>query len=291
MGKKWIKISVLVDSSFADDAAASLAFETGRPVEMGEAGGGLVKVTVWFENGEGERPELVEAVRRAIGLWVSGASEAETPETAEEEDRDWLALWKKSFKPLPVGERLVIVPSWEGLPVDGERLPVILDPGMAFGTGHHPTTAGCLVLLEKYAASSVLDVGTGSGVLAIAAAKLGAERVLGVDTDAEAVRVAMDNARINKAQDRVRIVEGTAGAAPGEFGLVVANLYASVITKTAGTLREKTAPGGALIVSGLRAEQTRAAQKSLFAEGFSPMEQLREKDWVTLAFRRDRRMG
>lgn len=286
MGKKWIKISVLVDSSFADDAAALLAFDTGRPVEMGEAGEGLVKVTVWFEDGEGERPELVEAVRRAVGLWVSGVSEAAAQEASEEEDRDWLALWKKSFKPLPAGDRLVIVPSWERLPAGGERLPVVLDPGMAFGTGHHPTTAGCLALLEKYAAPTVLDVGTGSGVLAIAAAKLGGERVLGVDTDAEAVRVARDNVRINNVQDIVRVTEGAAASAGGAFGLVVANLYAGVIMKTAETLGEKTAPGGTLIVSGLRREQARGVEERLCSVGFSVLEEVREKDWVTMVFRK-----
>lgn len=180
---------------------------------------------------------------RVEGLPLAG-------EWVEVAERDWLALWREGLDAVKVGA-ITVTPPW----IDAGTDAIVIEPGQAFGTGHHETTTGCLVALQELdlTGRSVLDVGTGSGVLAIAAARLGAGRVVAVDTDPLAVTAARANAERNRVTVDVR--QGSVGAAPGRFDVVVANLDTSTVVALAAELRDRVVPGGTLIVSGISVER------------------------------------
>jgi ribosomal protein L11 methyltransferase len=168
-------------------------------------------------------------------------------------DQDWVRLTQSQFEPIPIGERLLITPSWHALPDDG-RLAIVLDPGLAFGTGSHPTTRLCLQWLERELSpgASVIDYGCGSGILAIAAARLGAGKVIGIDIDAQALISARDNAQRNQVSIDVRA--GT-DARPEPADVVVANILSSPLKLLAPVLIDLVRPGGSLVLSGVLARQ------------------------------------
>ncbi len=199
------------------------------------------------------------------------------------EDEDWLEAWKAQFVPLQVGV-FVVCPSWSEPP--GAGIPVILDPGMAFGTGLHPTTQQCLVALSTLALDglSVVDVGTGSGILAIAAAKRGASPVVAVDTD----RIAVEAARENAARNGVAIPvgEGSAADVPGRFDLVVANIVSPVLQRIAGDLAARLAPRGTLVVAGISAPNEADTRSAFARAGLHVRDRNMRDDWVALALER-----
>jgi ribosomal protein L11 methyltransferase len=208
-------------------------------------------------------------------------------------DQDWLAEWKKGYEPIEVGRRLLICPSWKlDRAKETERVVVQIDPGMAFGTGTHETTRGCLEMLEKFwppesGSGSLLDVGTGTGILAIAAIKLqpGA-RVVGFDVDPEAVEVALENAEINGVADEIEIEVNKLGSFHGqEFDVVLANLTADVIVPLADDFPQVLKYQGALIVSGVLREQEDEVRTALEAKTFNLLETKPDGEWVTMAFR------
>ncbi|MFQ5861402.1 MAG: 50S ribosomal protein L11 methyltransferase, partial [Dehalococcoidia bacterium] len=195
-------------------------------------------------------------VRIEIGLKLIAASASlGAPQVRELEEGEWEGAWKAHFTLLRVGQRMVIKPSWIGYtPGDGEVV-VELDPGMAFGTGHHPTTRLCLEALEELArpGMTVLDVGTGSGILAIAALKLGVGHLVALDTDPVAVRVAKQNVRSNGLQARARLARGSLPhplVMGQEFDLVLVNINAKVIQDKAPHLVQAVRMGGSLVASG-----------------------------------------
>jgi ribosomal protein L11 methyltransferase len=168
-------------------------------------------------------------------------------------DQDWVRLTQSQFDPIPIGERLLITPSWHEAPADG-RIAIVLDPGLAFGTGSHPTTRLCLGWLERTlrGGETVIDYGCGSGILAIAAARLGASRVTGIDIDAQALRATRDNAKRNRVDVDVR---GTTDPRPAPADVVVANILSSPLKLLAPMLIGLVRPGGALVLSGVLARQ------------------------------------
>jgi ribosomal protein L11 methyltransferase len=201
------------------------------------------------------------------------------------EDTDWLERWKEGYAPQRIG-RVVVVPSWLEEPLAPDEVAIRLDPGMAFGTGLHPTTRGCLALLQRIGPmpSRVLDVGSGSGILALAALRLGAGHVDCLDTDAEAVRATLANAGANGLADRVTATQGTLPATPeGEpYPLVLANLVAAVLVELAPRLAAHLAPGATLLASGIierRAEEVTAAFE---AAGLVGQDRLGDGEWVSL---------
>ena len=169
-------------------------------------------------------------------------------------EEDWRDSWKRYFRPRRIGQRLLVKPSWATYEVTADDAVIEIDPGMAFGTGQHPTTAMCLRALERRLrpGTDVLDLGTGSGILAIAAARLGARRVLALDIDPQAVEAARQNAAANGVQDAVEVREGTLpeGARGERFDLVVANISGVTIERLAPTFADALRDGGTLIVSG-----------------------------------------
>ena len=187
-------------------------------------------------------------------------------------EADWRDSWKRYFKPLRVGRRLVIKPSWATYTVAAGDTVIEIDPAMAFGTGQHPTTALCLRALEERLrpGDAALDLGCGSGILAVAAAKLGARRVLALDVDPQAVKATRENAAANGVSGIVEVREGTLpeGARGQRFDLVVANIGALTLERLAGPLAEATREGGSLIVSGFLDDGVGALQTALRAAGF-----------------------
>lgn len=207
-------------------------------------------------------------------------------------EADWADAWKAYFPVMRVGERLVIKPTWRRHRAAPGDLVLALDPGMAFGTGLHPTTRLCLAAVEAAAdrgevdGARVLDVGCGSGILAIAAARLGAASVLGVDTDPIAIEATIANARRNRLARRIAARAGSLPSGEVPYDVVLANLIASVLIALAGALRDELRPGGLLLASGIFADREAAVAEALGAAGLETLERSVEGDWVALAVRR-----
>ena len=208
------------------------------------------------------------------------------------EDEDWAHAWKAHYRPLRPGRRLLVRPAWLESEASGDELEVVLDPGMAFGTGTHPSTQLCLQALEDHlrSGSDVLDLGCGSGILAIAAARLGAGSVLALDNDVVAVSAARQNLGFNPGVSGVRVEEGSLGellAQDKRFDLIVVNILARVITAFCEEgLGEVLRPGGCGIFSGIIEDQANDVSAALRRAGMKPVATLRQGDWVALVTRR-----
>lgn len=225
----------------------------------------------------------VEALRSALGrLNLSPVPEVSARTVAEE---DWANAWRAYYKPVHVGRRLVVKPSWEDYVTGEGELVIEMDPGMAFGCGTHTTTSLCLKMLERYVrgGETVYDVGTGSGILAITAAKLGAGRVVAVDLDSVACRVAAENVERNGVGDWVHVMHGNLLDLVKEpAGLVVSNIIADVIVGFAPDAARVLAPGGIFIASGIVRERAAEVCAAVQATGLMVREQLEEGQWVAL---------
>ena len=201
---------------------------------------------------------------------MTAAGIAHHIDTAQVQEDDWLNNWRKYFKPMPVGERLLINPSWYTDTDPEGRVTLNIDPGLAFGTGKHETTRLCLEAMEKRLkpGDAVLDVGCGSGILGIAAALLGADKVLGVDIDELAVRTANENAELNHVGDRFTAVAGDlVDKVEGKYDLVVANIVADAIIALSASIGQFMKPDAVYIVSGIidtRADDVRRAVADSF---------------------------
>lgn len=207
-------------------------------------------------------------------------------------DEDWNKKWKSFFQPLKISDRIVIKPSWKDYHrLQGEII-VELDPGMAFGTGTHPSTSMCMKAideLERRLAPTgplrLLDVGTGSGILAIAAARLGFTGIVAIDVDQVAVRVAKKNAELNSVADRVTLSNTPLRDLTGEYPVVVANILPHVLIYLKDHLLARLAPGGFLILSGIIMEKA-GEVKNAFAADLQFFKELREENWSCLVFQR-----
>lgn len=321
----WLELSVTVDNE-AVEAVSELLARYGYNA-------GVVVEPAWTPGGEGPefsydaaRPSVlktylpmdaqVEETRQRIeqALWHLGQMRpVGTLETRILEEQDWANAWKQHYSVLRVGERIVVVPSWLQHEARPDDLVLHLDPGMAFGTGLHPTTQLCLRLLERYArpGQTVLDIGTGSGILAIAAARLGAGPVLALDNDPVAVAVAAENVLRNGVGDTVRAAEGSLGAGArmghwlsGDFGeaepsavyrpsstvpsfnLIAANLIAKVLVILADDLATALLPGGILLSSGIIDTREADVTSAFEAAGLRQLERHAEGEWVALVHTR-----
>jgi ribosomal protein L11 methyltransferase len=207
---------------------------------------------------------------------------------------DWAEAWKAHFPVLRVGRRIVIRPTWRRHRRRPDDVVVAMDPGMAFGTGLHPTTRLCLALLEsldddgRIDGARVLDVGCGSGILAIAALRLGAAQALGVDTDPIAIEATLANGRSNGVLRRLRAREGSLPADGGPFDVVLANLIAGVIVPLAGALHGELRPGGTLVASGIFVDREAEVRRALETAGLSIRDRAVEGDWIALTVSRPR---
>lgn len=221
----------------------------------------------------------------------------------EEPDQDWQAEFRRTLRPVRAG-RVTIVAPWQREEVEAGQLPLVIEPGMAFGTGHHVTTRLAVEALDDLgletrgpgaAGARVLDVGTGSGVLALAAARLGARFAYGVDIDPLTVPIARENAEVNGLPaSQVRFEEGTLGLSPLTFpeegvdayDVVVANLYAELHDLLAAEYAEHLAPGGVAVLTGILADKLGLVRAALAREGFAELRETVEGDWALLTARR-----
>jgi ribosomal protein L11 methyltransferase len=302
--QSWLEVSLLLDGElveavsevFARFASDGVVIEsTGVASSPDDSEGhavGLLRVCAYLpvdDNLEEKRRKLEEA------LWYLGRIRS-LPEAQYRtiQDQDWSQAWKQHYQPILVGERLVIVPAWLESPAP-ERVPIRIDPGMAFGTGTHPTTQLCLELLEACMAqvvpqeTEIIDVGCGSGILSIAALKLGARKAVAVDIDAQAVAVTQENAALNGVTERLEVGLGSvAELRDGAFSIrsgqiVVANILALVIIQllSAG-FADLLRPGGAAIFSGILAEQEGDVVGACEKAGLKLARRRQSGDWVAL---------
>ena len=204
-----------------------------------------------------------------------------------DDDQDWQNAWKSHFNLLKLGRHLVIKPSWIDYQPEPEDRVIDLDPGLAFGTGYHPTTYTCLEVLERLIqpGSTVLDLGTGSGILTIAAVKLGAGQVLALDTDPVAVKAARQNFKRSELGEKVTVAQGSLPhrlAMEGYYDLALANISARAVKERAEALLPVLRPEGHLIASGIIDDQRSIAEQALLEAGFAIKEVCQREDWVTL---------
>ncbi|WP_462412267.1 50S ribosomal protein L11 methyltransferase [Neobacillus sp. Marseille-QA0830] len=233
--------------------------------------------------------ETVEAIKESINNLILynidiGLNQVTISEVHEEE---WATAWKKYYHPVKISKRFTIVPTWEIYePVSSDELIIELDPGMAFGTGTHPTTVMCIQALERTVQQGdrVIDVGTGSGVLSIAAAMLGAEDVRAFDLDEVAVTQARLNIKLNKVHDRVTIGQNNLldGVQEKSADLIVANILAEVIVRFTEDAARVIKPGGHFIASGIIQQKKEQVKQALSEVGFELVETIAMEDWVAL---------
>ena len=314
--KKWLEVSLVVDGELAEAVSEVLARFT--------SGGVVIESTAILADDEDEcRPvgplrvcgylpadDSLERTQQALreALWHLGFIRP-LPEAGYRwvQETDWSEAWKEHYHPLEVGQRLLILPAWLEIETV-DRTPIRMDPGMAFGTGTHPTTQLCLELLDgclqealpegaapagHSSGMTVIDVGCGSGILAVAALLLGASHALAVDTDPEAVRASQANAALNGVADRIEIGQGSVDEIlSGSYSLrrsplVLANILAPVLVRLLGEgLGDLVTPGGQLILSGILGDQAGQVLSAAEAHGLHLVERRQSGDWVALLFSR-----
>jgi ribosomal protein L11 methyltransferase len=313
MADSWLEISLTVDGELAEPVAEVLARFVADGVVIESTA-----VTAEPDDSEGHAvgplrvfgylpmDGQIEETRRRLeeALWYLGRIRP-LPEAQYRpiQQIDWTEAWKEHYHPIPIGKRLMIVPAWLE-PPSKERIPIRIDPGMAFGTGTHPTTQLCLEAVEAAAGrdfgqigaspgqslDEVIDLGCGTAILAIAALKLGARGALGVDIDEEAIRAARENARTNAESERLELGVGSlAEIRAGQFSirkahLVLANILAPVLRRLLDEgLGELLTEGGCLVLSGILEEQEKDVQAAVERNGLQVIERRQSGDWVALS--------
>lgn len=205
-------------------------------------------------------------------------------------EEKWANEWKKYYKPVHLGEKIVIKPTWEDYEAQQNELVIEMDPGMAFGTGTHETTAMCAMLIEKYMKQGItlLDIGTGSGILGIIAAKMGAESVLGIDIDPVAVRVAGENVKVNGVEARMQVKAGNLlDVVTTKGNLVVSNIIADVIIKLADEVDQVVAPDGVWIASGIIQSRKEEVCQAILNNGWTIIEIIEQKEWLAIVSKKE----
>lgn len=277
---QWAEIVIETPAESAE-AVTALLLEIGCQ-GVAETGGDPRTLTGFLPDAEDLLPRLDDLDDRLARLTDYGLSAPLNISYRHVEDTDWANEWRRHFKPLEIGRRLVIKPSWETYEGDPHRLVIELDPGMAFGTGTHPTTALCLEALEDYVTpgSVVADIGCGSGILSLAAARLGAAQVHATDIDLLPRQIARENVARNRLLEQITVHEMEAfDAAARGCDLVVANIIASVILELIPPVYARLKPGGVFIACGIVDERLPEVLESLAQAGFAVRETRSREVW------------
>ncbi|MCX8119069.1 MAG: 50S ribosomal protein L11 methyltransferase [Desulfobacterota bacterium] len=291
--KRWLSLSLRLPKGLSEPLSNFLMEQGASGLETVEEDLERETLKAYFPAGRGERG-IVRSVRsylRSLSTLHSGIPPV-VIETGHLIDQDWGASWKRFFKPIRLGSRLIVKPPWARVRAKRNEILIEIDPGMAFGTGTHATTQLCLRALEKRLKGKdleVLDVGTGSGILAIAAARLGAKEVWGIDVDRAAVEKARENVVRNGVDDRVRLRRGRIGRVSKKFDLVVANIDFKSLKRMKRPLVNHLRDGGFLILSGILKTEERKIRKPYEDSGLLKwVETDRQREWICLTFQRKR---
>jgi len=280
--RTWSVIDVDVAPAAREAVEYALMEAGALGTETNQLKDNLFTVSAYFDASP-ERERLHSELAEALRIYHLPTSSIREMKVREVADQDWLGEWKKSWQPVVVGERFIIAPPWAEIADARDRIVIRIEPGMAFGTGTHETTRLCLAAVEKYfAGGSFLDVGTGTGILAIAAAKLFPDaRIEAVDTDAQAVEIARENASLNEVTQTIMFRVGTVNDATASADFVCANLTAEVIGSILPQLLGATCRR--LILSGILDVQLEAVCARLHECGVSePLEVMSDGEWVAL---------
>jgi ribosomal protein L11 methyltransferase len=305
MENSWLEISLIVNGELAEAVAEVLARyvpggvaieSTAVTANEDDEGGrtvGPLRVCGYLpidENTEETRQKVEQAL-----FYLGAIAPLPAAQFRTVQETDWAEAWKAHYHPIAIGEKLIIVPAWLESP-DAGRIAIRMDPGMAFGTGTHPTTQLCLELVEQMLGQTqqVIDVGCGSGILSVAARKLGAAFALGVDIDPLAVKVSQENAVLNGVTAGCEWGAGSViEVKRGDFAirqaaLVLANILAPIILRLFGDgLTDLVAPGGTLILSGILDTQADEIVQAAAGHGLALVERKQIADWVALALRNE----
>ncbi len=298
---KWLEIVIDCDVILAESLADFLINLTGRgisledlPARSDHAASSIQRIKAYlplnmtYENKMACLSAHIESLKK---IFPGSNPVSLTSETIAEED--WTETWKSFFKPMRLTKRIVVKPSWENFVGKKEDIVLEIDPKMAFGTGSHPSTYLSLRTLEKiiitdtfrkkFPEVKVLDVGTGTGILGMAAAKLGAHRVVGVDIDPEAVKIASENVYRNGLKDKMMVSHRDLAELTEKFHLILANIMYLELVRLCPLLFERLEEEGILILSGILSEQTRDLMEVYQKCGFSPLSVSHEDEWVCAA--------
>ena len=279
---RWQALDLITTSEVREAVEYALMEAGALGTETAEIENDSLRISAYFDqvpDRERVRSELAEALR----IYELPSSSVREMTVREVADHDWLLEWKKGWQPVEVGERFIIAPPWAEISDALNRIVIRIEPGMAFGTGTHETTRLCLVAIEKYfAGGSFLDVGTGTGILAIAAAKMFPDaHVEAYDTDADAIVIASENARLNGVAERITFRVGTLEETTASADLVCANLTADVIAAMLPSLVSVTC--GHLVLSGILDTQSEALRARMLECGVSdPCETMQDGEWLAL---------
>jgi ribosomal protein L11 methyltransferase len=294
--KNWLKIIVDANPALSDAlgdffmGVFSAAVESGAPDEPGWG-----TVSAWLDQAdiaEDEREQILSKVREYLAeLESTTGCSGGVVRYEVVEDQDWMAAWKESFAPFSIVDGLVIAPSWEEYkPQEGEQV-ITMDPGMAFGTGLHDTTSFTMELIREAigdGAKTLLDVGTGTGILGMAGLLFGAERALGIDNDPDAVSAAISNVKANGLAGKMEVEATPLEKLEGEFDIVAANIVHNVLLAMSSDLVARVAPGGSLVLSGiLPGRQTENILGVFSCLGVKQVGERIGKEWVALRFVRE----
>ena len=280
----WQELSIAVPHEYVEPISY-LFSRYGRGLSMENDGPDRIMLRTYLPANSRQRLARIDVGVKLVSA-IEPLGQLQIREVVEE---DWQNSWKSHFDLLKVGQRLVIKPSWIDYQPSANELVVEIDPGMAFGTGYHPTTYTCLEAIDQlvHSGSSVLDLGTGSGILAIAAVRLGAEKVVAMDIDSQAVKAARQNFRRTRTSRRVTLIQGSlphATVPAGQFDLAVANISARAICGRAPFIVSALRPAGVLVASGMMRDQSPQVVDSLTELGCSVSQEWSRDEWVTLAF-------
>ncbi len=285
---EWLEVCVQTDPEAAEAVSEVLSryAPQGIAIDLGDGSATPTSLTVKAymdvaDDSEAQQHQVAEALWHLSCIWPA----IQAPVFARVADQDWTASWKETIPVLHIGNRVVIKPSWRDYPPQPGEMVLEMDPGMAFGTGLHPTTQLCVEALEALAKPEmrVLDLGTGTGILALIAARMGVAEVVAVDNDMNAVVACRRNACANELAHVIRPVHGSLEDISGTYHLVLANILAPVIVAMAGAgLATRVHAGGALVVSGILVEQADEVRAALENAGLQIAEQRQSGDWIAL---------
>jgi ribosomal protein L11 methyltransferase len=289
----YVSVAFQVPRAMADDAAGILITDGALGCEVSKISrrartansvNNTVLLRAYFERMTPVMLERLQGRLQAARMLANGS----TPELRELEDPGWATMWQTRFTPLRIGQRFLIVPPWRH-EREPDRIQLVIRPGQAFGTGHHPSTSGTLSALEELCknrhVAHALDVGTGSGILAIAMVKLGVAEVTAIDTDVAAVASAKENARLNRVTARTRFSTTPLGSLRGRFGLIAANILSSTLIQMAPDLIARLRHQGHLVLAGILQREAKSVAAAYLPE-LTYIGARNHGAWTTLIFQK-----